>query len=242
MRSFVSVPARRDDPLGANLGRSVAIPRAVLPPCGRMRAVSFPPPPPSPTDPPAPGQWQPAPQPAPQPYGQQPYPPQPYPPQPPTQQGYGAHPPAPMGASAPEGRSWVVPAVVLASLVTIGGVFAASAARSGDDVPDAASEARDAVVRLTDSMSQGDCAGVEAASTGGYFRSMNLTCDDIAENGRWMTEMGMSFVIGDADLEGDTAEVPVQIVVTGDPTQNGSGHFTVVRTGDSWRVSNDQTD
>lgn len=220
--------------------------------------MSFSPPPPSPTDPPAPGQWQPTPQP---PYGQQPTPPQPpaqpygqqpYPPQPPTpqpygqspygQQPYGAQPAAPVAATPPAGRGWVVPTVVLASLVTIGGVFAASAAREGEDGADAASQARDAVVRLTESMHQGDCAGVEAASTGGYFRSMNLTCDDIAENGRWMDEVGMSFVIGEADLDGDTAEVPVEIVVTSDPSQNGSGHFTVVRTGESWRVSNDQTD
>lgn len=207
--------------------------------------MSFPPPPPSPTDPPAPGQWQPTPQPPAQPYGQQPYPPQPPTPQPYGQSPYGQQPYSQQPttpATAPAGRGWVVPTVVLASLVTIGGVFAASAAREGEDGADAASQARDAVVRLTESMNQGDCAGVEAASTGGYFRSMNLTCDDIADNGRWMDEVGMSFVIGEADLDGDTAEVPVEIVVTSDPSQNGSGHFTVVRTGESWRVSNDQTD
>lgn len=224
--------------------------------------MSFPPPPPQPNEPPAPGPWQSTPQ-QPGPYGQPPYPQQPYAapnPQfapygqapPPGQDappaGYGQpvrpgwQPPQPVEPTPAPGRAWVVPTVVIASLVTIGGVFAASAARSDEDAPDAADGARDAVVRLTESMHQGDCAGVEAASTGGYFRSMNLTCDDIADNGAWMDEVGMSFVIGEADLDGDTAEVPVEIVVTSDPSQNTNGHFTVVRTGESWRVSNDQTD
>ena len=197
--------------------------------------MTFPPQPPSPNDPPAPGPWQAAGQvPAPDasgptaPFGQ------------PVRQGW--QPPQPVEPAPVSGRGWVVPTVVVLSLVTIGGVFAASAARESEEGADAATGARDAVVRLTDSMYQGDCAGVEAASTGGYFRSMNVTCDDIAENSRWMGEIGMSFVIGDADVEGDTAEVPVEIVVTADPTQGGRGHFTVVRTGESWRVSNDQLD
>ncbi len=206
--------------------------------------MSFPPPPPSPNDPPAPGPWQPGQPAGQQPYGQQPYPPQPPAPQPSAPQSYGQpYPPqayGPVAPPAPAGRGWVVPTVVIASLVTIGAVFAASAARESETSADAATGARDAVVRLTEAMNQGDCEGVEAASTGGYFRSLNLTCADIADNGRWMDEVGMSFVIGEADLDGDSADVPVQIVVTSDPTQNGSGYFTVVKTGESWRVSNDQ--
>ena len=199
--------------------------------------MTFPPPPPTPHDPPAPGQWQPAPQ---QPYGQQP------PPQPPYAQPYGQpvhpgwQPPQPIEPTPEPIRGWVVPTVVIGALVTIGAVFAASATREGADSADAATQARDAVVRLTDAMYQGDCEGVQAASTGGYFRTMNLTCEDIAGNREWMDEVGMSFVIGTADVEGSSAEVPVEIVVTSDPSQGGTGYFTVVRTGDSWRVSNDQ--
>lgn len=223
--------------------------------------MSFPPPPPSPNDPPAPGPWQAAQPAGQQPYGQpygQAYGQQPSPQFVPYGQApaagqaappaYGQpvrpgwQPPRPVEPTPEPVRGWVVPTVAIASVVTIGAVFAASAARESENSTDAATEARDAVVRLTDAMYQGDCAGVEAASTGGYFRSMNLTCDDIAGNGQWMSEVGMSFVIGEADLDGDTADVPVQIVVTSDPTQNSSGYFTVVRTGESWRVSNDQVD
>ena len=203
--------------------------------------MTFPPPPGPPNQPPPPPQpgQPPYAQPNPQfaPYGQQPaYPAAQAPYGQPVQSWQAPQPVAPAPAA---GRGWVVPAVVVASLVTIGGVFAASAAGDGDGSP-VADEARDAVVRLVDAMAEGDCAGVEAASTGGYFRSMNLTCEDIAGNGQWMNEAGVSFVIGEADVSGDTADVPVDIVVTSDPTQNGSGWFTVVRTGDSWRVSNDQ--
>lgn len=195
--------------------------------------MTFPPPPPPPPDPPAPGQWQPNPQ--------QPAPQQPYGQQPATQQPYGQLPYAPPVPAASEpGRGWVVPAVVIGSLVTIGAVFAASATREGTDSADTAAQARDAVVRLTTAMTDGDCAGVEAASTGGYFRALAMTCEDIAAQAEYMSEAGMTFVVGEAEMERDSADVPVEIVVTGDLTEGGSGIFTVVRTGDTWRVSNDQ--
>ncbi len=203
--------------------------------------MTFPPPPPSPNDPPAPGPWQ-APQ---QPYPQQPYgqqAPAPYGQQPPYGQpaAQPTTPFVPLPPTAPAGGGWVVPTVVVVSLVAIAGAFAASAVRENETGADAAADARDAVVRLTDAMYEGDCDAVQAASTGGYFRTMNLSCEEIAGNQAWMDEVGMSFVVGEADVSGDTAEVPIQFVVTSDPTQGGSGYFTVVRTGDTWRVSNDQ--
>ncbi|GEN81059.1 Rv0361 family membrane protein [Actinotalea fermentans] len=220
--------------------------------------MTFPPPPPGPPNqPPQPGQWQPAAQPPmpPQPpYGQPPMPPQPPYPQ---QQAYGQPPMPPMPPAAPApgwqpavpfeptpapGRGWVVPAVVVGSLVVIGGVFALSAAGDVGAGSGAADRARDAVVRLTTAMHEGDCEGVQESTTGGYFRAMNLTCADIADNGAWMDEVGMSFVVGDAELDGASAKVPVELVAPGDPSQGGTGTFTVVRTGDTWRVSNDQMD
>lgn len=220
--------------------------------------MTFPPPHQSPNDPPAPGQWQPSPQPPyaqpnPQPnpqyaqpnpqfapYGQQPSPEAPA--QAPSGQPMrmGWQPAEPVPPAPAPGRGWVVPTVVVVSLLAIVGVFAASAVRESEDATTAADLARDAVVRLTDAMVEGDCAGVEDASTGGYFRAMNLTCEDIAFSGEWMSEAGVSFVVGEADVDGGTAKVPVDLVVTSDPSQSGSGYFTVVRTGESWRVSNDQ--
>ena len=190
--------------------------------------MTFPPPGP-PSQPPQPGQWQPASQP-------------PMPPMPPAAPAPGWHPAAPFDPTPAPGRGRVLPTVVVASLVVIGGVLALSATRDVAAGSDAADQARDAVVRLTSAMSEGDCEGVQAASTGGYFRAMNLTCADIADNGAAMAEVGMSFVIGEADLERDTADVPVEIIVTSDPSQGGTGVFTVVKTGDTWRVSNDQMD
>ena len=153
----------------------------------------------------------------------------------PPQPQYPQSPPAPEPI-----RGWVVPTVVIGALVTIGAVFAASATRESAEGADTAAQARDAVVRLTTAMAEGDCAGVEAASTGGYFRTMNMTCEDIAAQADHMSAAGISFVVGEAEVDRSSADVPVEIVVTSDPTQGASGIFTVVRTGDTWRVSNDQ--
>ena len=143
-------------------------------------------------------------------------------------------------AGAEPGRSWVIPVVVVASLVVIVGVFIASALRG--EAGGAATQARDAVVRLTTGLAEGDCAGIEAATTSAYFRDMDMTCEDFAENADWIESVGMSFHVGEATVDGSTARVALRIVVTEQPDQGRAGTLTVVRTGGSWRVAGETID
>lgn len=232
-------PGRPGQPQGyPQPGQPQGYPQPPIPPQPQPSVPPLPPVPPQPQG-----------YPQPQPYR----PPQPQPPLPPYQPPQGAPvppPPAPgpaptqwqpSQAEAATGRPWLIPVVVIVSLVVIVGVFVAAAVR-GDTGGDAAAQARDAVVRLTTALAEGDCAGVEGATTAGYFRSMNMTCEEVAENATWIDMVGMSFDIGEASVNGTSARVPIRIVVPEEPDQGDSGYFTVVRTGDSWRVSNDQLD
>lgn len=133
------------------------------------------------------------------------------------------------------GASWKIPALVVGSLVTIGAVFAASAFMGQTAEPGAA--ARDAVVQLTTSMTDGDCDAYEDATTAAYRRVVGLDCTTLVELRGQADDLGMEFVVGEAVLrDNGTARVPVQVRFD-DPALNDSAVFTVVRTGGTWKVN-----
>lgn len=154
---------------------------------------------------------------------------------------------APAGMAAPlapvevpTGRGWVVPVVALGALAVIIGVYVVAGSTSGRlDAEDA----RAVVVQLTDAMYQGDCRGVQEATSQQYWNDGGLTCADVAEVGDAMQASDVTFDVGEAEVDGEQASVRVEI---GEPQSDSDVFaetvtFEVRRSGDVWLVTADDS-
>lgn len=134
------------------------------------------------------------------------------------------------GSDVRLGRPWVIPVIVVVALLAIAGAYVGSLAFADRT---SAGDARDVAVRLTEAVVDGDCRGVQEATSQDYYDSVGWTCAQIADDGEWMRANDVTFEVGTAVVEGDTGRVPVEVSMPGESTdgtflvRNVSGHWIV---------------
>ena len=134
----------------------------------------------------------------------------------------------------PTGRRWVVPVVVVGALATIVGVYAA-AGMSTDRME--GQDARAAVQLLTDSMADGDCRGVQEATSQAYWSENGFTCAAVTESAEYLESAGTVFDVGTADVDGDSATVPMTVREGGETDEVV---FELARQGGTWVVTGER--
>lgn len=132
---------------------------------------------------------------------------------------------------APTGRGWGVPVVAVGALVVIAGAYVGAGLLSDRT---AGGDARAAVVRLTEAMYDGDCTGVQEATSQSYWLDGGFTCAVVRDSGEYLRLSDATFDVGDAEVDGDTAVVPVSM--QGGPDLGETVTFEVRRVGSSWVV------
>lgn len=134
----------------------------------------------------------------------------------------------------PSGRGWVVPVVVVGALATIVGVYAA-AGMSTDRME--GQDARAAVQLLTDSMADGDCRGVQEATSQAYWSENGFTCAAVTESAAYLASAGTTFDIGEAEVDGDGATVAMTVLEGGETDEVV---FELSRQGGTWVVTGER--